>query len=157
MRTLILTVVVLASVVTHAQTADSLEVLGVAEAVFGAMLEGEGNVIAEHLSASALGDMEEILANLREYPDLTLAMLNFNWGVEVIDMDVTEWNAGDLLSAIFSSPLSREVLYDPVSGDTFLEISGDSANVIWMIRGEEWPMMLVRESGVWKVNEIEYF
>jgi hypothetical protein len=148
---------VLASVVTHAISTDSLEVLGVAETVFDAMLEGKGNVIAEHLSVSAMGDMEEILVNLREYPDLTLAMLNFNWGVEVIDMDVSEWNAGDLLSAIFSSPLSREVLYDPMPGETFLEISGDSANVIWMIRGEEWPMMLVRENGAWKVNEIEYF
>lgn len=157
MRTLILTVMVLASVVTHAISTDSLEVLGVAETVFDAMLEGKGNVIAEHLSVSAMGDMEEILVNLREYPDLTLAMLNFNWGVEVIDMDVSEWNAGDLLSAIFSSPLSREVLYDPMPGETFLEISGDSANVIWMIRGEEWPMMLVRENGAWKVNEIEYF
>jgi len=157
MRALILTVVALAAVVTHAQTTDSLEVLGVAEAVFDAMLEGEGSLIAEHLSVSALGDMEDILTNLREYPDLTLAMLNFNWGVEVIEMDVTEWQAGDLLSAIFTSPLSRDVLYDPTPGDTFLEISGDSANVIWMIRGEEWPMMLVREGGVWKVSEIEYF
>ncbi len=157
MRILILTVMVLTSVAAHAQKTDSLEVLGVAEAVFEAMLEGKGNVIAEHLSVSALGDMEEILVNLREYPDLTLAMLNFNWGVEVIDMDVSEWTAGDLLGAIFSSPLSREVLYDPMSGETYLEISGDSANVIWMILGEEWPMMFVREDGAWKVSEIEYF
>ena len=155
MRPLIFSVVILTAVLIHAETTDSLEVLGVAETVFDAMLEGEGNVIAEHLSLSALGDMEEILISLQEYPDPTFAMLNFNWGVEVIDMDVSEWNAGDLLSVIFSSPLSREVLYDPVPGEVFLEISGDSANVIRMINGEEWPMTLVREDELWKVNEIE--
>jgi len=147
----------LLAVTAIAPASDSTEVLSVADTVFIAMQEADGEIIAAHLSYSALLEIDGILANLLEYPDLTLTMLSFNWGVETVPLDYAEWNRADLLSVIYSSPLSRSILLDPGNARSGIELSGSTATVTWTLRGEEWPMVLVREDGSWKVRDLEDF
>ena len=143
--------------VALASAADSTEVVQVSETVFQAMRDGDGTVIVAHLSMDALAAVDEILLNLRENPDLTLAMLSFNWGVETVPMDYAEWDRADLLSVIYSSPLSKSILLDPGNRISGVEVSGGSAVVTWTLCGEEWPMALVLEDGIWLVSDLEDF
>ena len=136
---------------------DSNSAPMVAETVFTALIDGNGDVIAANLSTCALADVQEILDNLRTSPDLTLAMLNFNWGVEHIEGDIAEWDEGDLLTAVFSSSLFRDLLAGSQTDPAEFEITGDSATVIWTVREEEWLMVLVLEQDQWKVSDIEGF
>jgi hypothetical protein len=154
-KTILLTC--LLSTISWSSPPDSTEAVTVAETVFLAMQEGNGEIIIANLSDAALLEVDEILANLLEYPDLTLAMLSFNWGVETVPLDYVEWSNDDLLSAIYSSPLSRSILLDSDNTRSGFQLSGSAATVTWILSGEEWSMTLAHENGSWKVCNLEEF
>jgi hypothetical protein len=140
-----------------ASAADSTAAADVSVEVFSAMQEADGAAIVACLSLGALAELDGILQNLRENPDLTLAMLSFNWGVETVPTNYDEWGYGDLLSVIYSSTFSKSILLDTTNSLTEVTVAGDTAVALWSLCGEDWPMVLVLEDGEWKVDDIEDF
>jgi hypothetical protein len=154
---IMIAVIIALPVAALASGADSTAAADVALEVFSAMQAADGTALVAHLSLGALAELDGILQNLRENPDLTLAMLSFNWGVETVPTNYGEWGYGDLLSVIYSSTFSKSILLDTTNSLTEISVSGDTAVAMWSLCGEDWPMVLVLEDGEWKVDDIEDF